>query len=67
VVIVPNLSDNLLDPASEPPGMAHKMIIDATTPIPPDRRGHYGQELDQPHGADTWLERVRDLIAKRTS
>ena len=27
---------------------AHKMIIDATTPIAPDMRGDYGQELDTP-------------------
>ena len=39
IVIVPNLAENLLDPAGQPAGMAHKMIIDATTPVAPDRRG----------------------------
>jgi len=28
--------------------MAHKMIIDATTPVAPDRRGDYGEVLDTP-------------------
>jgi UbiD family decarboxylase len=46
VMILPNLSVNLIDPA----GIVHKMIIDATTPIVPDRRGHYGQELDRLNG-----------------
>jgi 4-hydroxybenzoate decarboxylase len=40
IVIVPNLAENLLDPAGQPGGMADKMIIDATTPVPPDRRGN---------------------------
>ena len=52
VVIIPNLAENLLDPAGEPNGMAHKMIIDATTPKAPDRRGDYGEVLDTPEQTD---------------
>lgn len=63
VIIVPNLAENLLDPAGQPNGMSHKMIIDATTPIPPDRRGDYGQVLDQPQTTDAWHDKLQTLIA----
>jgi 4-hydroxybenzoate decarboxylase len=62
IVIVPNLPENLLDPAGEPTGMAHKMIIDATTPIPPDRRGHYGQVLDTPEQTEQWRDKLMTLL-----
>jgi len=62
VMIVPNLPVNLLDPAGQPGGMAHKMIIDATTPIAPDVRGHYGQELDTPQRTDAWRHRLAALM-----
>ena len=62
VVIIPNLAENLLDPAGEPPGMAHKMIIDATTPKPPDRRGDYGEVLDLPEQTDAWRQKLLPLI-----
>ena len=62
VVIIPNLSENLLDPAGEPTGMAHKMIIDATTPKPLDRRGDYGEVLDMPEQTDAWRRKLLPLI-----
>ena len=62
LLVLPNLSENLLDPACEPGGMAHKMIIDATTPIAPDKRGDYGQELDTPQQTDVWLKKLDTLI-----
>jgi UbiD family decarboxylase len=62
VMILPNLSVNLIDPAGEPAGMIHKMVIDATTPIAPDRRGHYGQELDQPQQTDAWRKKLAALV-----
>lgn len=62
VVIIPNLAENLLDPAGEPNGMAHKMIIDATTPKAPDRRGDYGEVLDTPQQTDAWREKLLPLI-----
>jgi UbiD family decarboxylase len=62
VVIIPNLAENLLDPAGEPNGMAHKMIIDATTPKAPDRRGDYGEVLDTPEQTGAWRERLLPLI-----
>jgi vanillate/4-hydroxybenzoate decarboxylase subunit C len=62
VMILPNLSENLLDPASQPSGMSHKMIIDATTPIPPDRRGDYVEVLDKPERTDLWQTKLKTLI-----
>jgi 4-hydroxybenzoate decarboxylase len=38
------------------------MIIDATTPIAPDRRGHYGQELDIPPQTDVWRKKLAALV-----
>ena len=63
VMILPNLAENLLDPAGQPNGMAHKMIIDATTPIPPDRRGNYGQVLDTPERTELWQQKLTTMIA----
>jgi UbiD family decarboxylase len=62
LLVLPNLSENLLDPACEPGGMASKMIIDATTPIAPDKRGDYGQELDTPQQTELWLKKLDTLI-----
>jgi vanillate/4-hydroxybenzoate decarboxylase subunit C len=53
----------LLDPAGQPNGMAHKMIIDATTPIAPDRRGDYGMVLDMPESTDAWRNKLEILLA----
>jgi 4-hydroxybenzoate decarboxylase len=62
VMIFPNLSVNLINPAGQPPGIIHKMVIDATTPIAPDRRGHYGEELDIPQRTDVWRKKLAALV-----
>ncbi len=62
IVTIPNLPENLLDPAGVPNGISSKMIIDATTPLPPDRRGDYGEELDTPEGTDGWRQKLAGLI-----
>jgi 4-hydroxybenzoate decarboxylase len=62
LIVVPNLPDNLLDPAGQPGGMVHKMIIDATTPIAPDIRGDYGEELDQPPKTAEWGSKLNAHI-----
>lgn len=62
VITIPNLSENLLDPACEPSGMVTKMIIDATTPIAPDIRGDYGQELETPPDADQWRSKLAAML-----
>jgi 4-hydroxybenzoate decarboxylase len=65
IVILPNLSVNLLDPASEPSGIVNKMIVDATTPIAPDIRGDYGEELRRLQRTEEWRRKLKDLIQDR--
>src|SRR3954447_5676124 len=62
IVTIPNLSVNLLDPAGQPSGMVTKMIIDATTPIAPDIRGDYGEQLDEPQDTGVWQQKLGSLI-----
>jgi hypothetical protein len=38
------------------------MIIDATTPVGLDRRGHYGQLLDTPEHTDLWRDKLMTLL-----
>jgi vanillate/4-hydroxybenzoate decarboxylase subunit C len=61
VLMLPNLAENLLDPACQPSGMVQKMIIDATTPVAPDLRGDYGELLKSPMGTDQWLQKLEVL------
>ena len=39
-----------------------KMVIDATTPVAPDRRGDYGEELDKPQGTDAWRQKLAAML-----
>jgi hypothetical protein len=41
------------------------MIIDATTPVAPDVRGDYGEELDKPDQTEAWLQKLGALIAEK--
>jgi vanillate/4-hydroxybenzoate decarboxylase subunit C len=59
--VLPNLAENLLDPACQPSGIVQKMIIDATTPVPPDNRGDYGELLRSPVGTDVWVQKLEAL------
>ncbi|MCM8508452.1 phenolic acid decarboxylase BsdC [Bacillus amyloliquefaciens] len=61
-VIIPDLSVLPLDPGSDPPGMTHKMILDATTPAAPETRGHYSQPLDSPLTTKEWEQKLMDLM-----
>jgi vanillate/4-hydroxybenzoate decarboxylase subunit C len=65
VIIIPHLSVLALDPGSSPPGMTHKMIIDATTPVPPDKRGSYDQQLDNPIKTDEWQKKLVEMIDQK--
>ena len=62
VIMLPNLCIDMLDPASEPEGISHKMIIDATTPILPDTRGSFGQPLDSPAQTDLWRDKLNRML-----
>jgi vanillate/4-hydroxybenzoate decarboxylase subunit C len=63
LVTMPGLSVLPLDPASHPAGITHKLVIDATTPLPPEAHGHYSQELTDPVGTDQWLERLSNMLS----
>lgn len=62
VIITPNLSINPLDPGGEPEGISHKMIIDATIPIFPDKRGNYSEQLTDPQGTEEWQTKLSSLL-----
>ncbi|MEC2112928.1 phenolic acid decarboxylase BsdC [Bacillus stercoris] len=63
-VIIPDLSVLPLDPGSNPSGITHKMILDATTPVAPETRGHYSQPLDSPITTKEWEQKLMDLMNK---
>lgn len=63
-VIIPDLSVLPLDPGSNPSGITHKMILDATTPVAPETRGHYLQPLDSPLTTKEWEQKLMDLMNK---
>jgi vanillate/4-hydroxybenzoate decarboxylase subunit C len=67
LVVLPNMSILPLDPGSMPEGMTHKLIIDATTPVPPDARGNYGQQLDSPVGTDKWRGKLGKILSEKHS
>jgi UbiD family decarboxylase len=62
LITVPGMPILPLDPSSHPPGISHKLVIDATTPLPPGNHGHYSQELSDPIDTDLWLGRLRNLL-----
>jgi UbiD family decarboxylase len=62
LVVVPDLSVLPLDPGSSPIGITHKVIIDATTPIRPETRGHYDQPLDTPMGTEEWEKKLKEML-----
>lgn len=65
LIRLPGMSVLALDPSSEPPGISDKLIIDATTPVAPDSRGHFGDPVtDRPETAE-WIGRIRSLLADR--
>lgn len=62
IVTIPGLSVVPLDPGSDPPGITDKVIIDATTPVSPDRRGHYNQPLEAPPKTSEWEHRLARML-----
>lgn len=62
VIIVPDMSVLPLDPGSNPAGITHKMILDATTPVAPETRGHYSQPLDAPVATEKWEKIFQNLL-----
>jgi 4-hydroxybenzoate decarboxylase len=65
LVNLPNMSILSLDPSSQPPGITDKLIIDATTPLAPEHRGHYGQPVTDPADTAEWVARLSRMRAGR--
>ena len=61
LVQLPNFPIVGLDPGAQPPGMTDKLVIDATTPVAPDQRGHYSQPVTDLPEAREWAARLRAL------
>jgi 4-hydroxybenzoate decarboxylase len=65
LIHVPNLSVVALDPASQTPGVIDKLIIDATTPVAPDRRGNYSTQVRDLPETGKWLTKLQQLVSSR--
>lgn len=59
VVLIPYAPGMPLDPSSEPAGMHTKLILDATTPVAPDK-GRDTELLDTPVKTDFWTDYLRN-------
>jgi UbiD family decarboxylase len=60
VVLIPNAPGMPLDPSSEPAGMHTKLIIDATTPVAPDK-GRDTELLTIPEATNYWMNFLKNL------
>lgn len=45
LLVLPNMSILGLAPQAQTPGITDKLVIDATTPVDPDARGNYGNQV----------------------
>jgi 3-polyprenyl-4-hydroxybenzoate decarboxylase len=51
-----------LDPSSSPAGITDKLVIDATTPVPPDARGGFEAAVSDPPETAEWGRRLAGLM-----
>ncbi|WP_405806419.1 non-oxidative hydroxyarylic acid decarboxylases subunit C [Streptomyces sp. NBC_01187] len=61
LVQLPGMSILPLDPSSDPTGISGKVVLDATTPVAPDRRGRHTTPVRDLPETGAWLERLRAL------
>jgi UbiD family decarboxylase len=61
VAVITNTPGMPLDPASDPPGMGNKLILDATTPAPPDRMLRETRMVAPIEGAAACAQQIRQL------
>ncbi|MER6975653.1 non-oxidative hydroxyarylic acid decarboxylases subunit C [Streptomyces carpinensis] len=64
LIVVPNLSVLELAPQAQTPGIVDKLIIDATTPAEPDKRGNYGNQVRDLPEMGAWLTKLQALAAR---
>ena len=62
VIVLPVLA---LAPQADTPGIVDKLIIDATTPIAPDNRGNYDNQVHDLPEMGQWLAKLQQLAANR--
>jgi 4-hydroxybenzoate decarboxylase len=65
LVQVPGLPVMDLAPQAQTPGIVDKLVIDATTPVGPDHRGNYGNQVRDLPEMGAWLAKLRTLAAHR--
>lgn len=65
LIVVPTASVISLDPSSDPPGITHKLILDATIPQPPDIRGEKTLLIDPPPTTEQWHKKLIDDMRKQ--
>ena len=63
VSLIENCPGMPLDPSSYPAGMHTKMIIDATTPVPPEPNPRETQLLEPPARTEHWDQVIRGLMS----
>jgi 4-hydroxybenzoate decarboxylase len=61
LVLIPNAPGSTLDPTGYPRGLVTRMILDATTPVPPDIPLQDLSLVTPPEQASEWIERIKLL------
>ena len=61
LILIPNAPASTLDPAAYPRGLVTRMIMDATTPVPPDLPLEGLSLLTPPKEAVEWLEMLSSV------
>lgn len=64
VVIIPNCAGMPLDPSSVPAGMHDKLIIDATTPVPPEPNPRSVELLKPSPATAKWEDFIKSKMAE---
>jgi len=59
LVLIPNTPGSTLDPTGYPRGLVTRMIMDATTPIPPDVLLQDLSLIEPPEEASEWIEQLK--------
>ena len=65
ISIIHNCPGMPLDPSSDPPGMSSKVIIDATTPVPPEPINEDAHTIELPENVDEWMKKIKMLMQKQ--
>ncbi|MVO88535.1 UbiD family decarboxylase [Streptomyces sp. p1417] len=58
VIHLPGMPVLPLDPSSSPTGISGKIVLDATTPVPPDHRGRHTTAVTDAPRTQEWLTRL---------